>query len=40
MQIISNGDKLHELSMPILLENWAKHINMSSAEIFTQYAKC
>ena len=37
MQIVSLGDNLHEMSDPIF---WEKYFKMSSAEIFTQHAKC
>ena len=37
MQIILNGDNLHEMSTPVFLEKWEKKINSSSAE-FAQTA--
>ena len=40
MQIVSLGDNLHEKSKPIFWENLEEHFKMSSAEIFTQHAKC
>ena len=36
MQIVSNGDNLHEMSYPVL---WKKYFNMSSAESFTRSTK-
>ena len=36
MQIVSEGDNLHELSKPIFSE---KYFKMSSAEVFTPQAK-
>ena len=36
MQIVSNGDNLHEMSKSVF---WEKYFKMS-AEIFTQSAKC
>ena len=39
MQIVSNGDNLHEMSNPIFWEIYKKCFNMSSAEKFTQSAK-
>ena len=36
MQIVCNGDNLHEMSNPVFLEKWDKYnqfvINLSSAE--------
>ena len=41
MQSISLGDNLHEMSNPIFSEKKKeKYFKMSSAEIFTQHAKC
>ena len=37
MQIVSFGNNLHEVSNPIFFK---KKFKMSSAEIFTQHAKC
>ena len=37
MQIVSNGDNLHEMSNPVFLRK--KKIKMSSAENITQGAK-
>ena len=39
MQIVSNGDNLHEMSKPVFLENQIKYFKMVSAENFTQHAK-
>ena len=39
MQIVSNGDNLHEMSNPVSWENWEKYFKMSSAENFIQSAK-
>ena len=41
MQIVSNGDNLHEITNPVFWEkkNKKKNFNMSSAENFTQSAK-
>ena len=40
MQIVSIGDKLHETSTPVFLENNKKeYFNLSSAENFYQSAK-
>ena len=39
MQIVSNGDSLHEMSNPVSWENWEKYFKMSSAENFIQSAK-
>ena len=35
MQIVSNGDNLHEMSNPVF---WGKYFNMSSADFF--YTEC
>ena len=32
MQIVSNGDNLHEISNPVFMENKRNIINLSSAE--------
>ena len=41
MQTVSIGDSLHEISNLVFLENSEKKkIKMSSAENFTQSAKC
>ena len=37
MQIVSKGDSLHEMSSPVF---WERYFKMSSAENFTQSAKC
>ena len=40
MQIVSNGDNLHEVSKLFFFqEKWENCLKMSSAEIFTQSAK-
>ena len=39
MQIVSNGDNLHEMSKLVFLGKWEEYFNMSSVEIFTQNAK-
>ena len=39
MQIISNGDNLHEMSNPVFSEKYEKYFKMSSAENFSQRAK-
>ena len=39
MQIASSGDNLHEMSKPICLGKKEKHIEVSSAQNFTQHAK-
>ena len=39
MQIVSLGDNLHEMSDPISRKK-IRHFKMSSAEMFTQHAKC
>ena len=36
MQIVSNGDNLHDMSKPVF---WEKYFKMLTAEIFTQSAK-
>ena len=33
MQIVSNGDNLHEMSNPVVLKNMKNVINLSSAEL-------
>ena len=40
VQIVSLGDNLHEVSNPISRKNKKKYFKMSSAEYFTQHAKC
>ena len=40
MQIVSNGDNLHEMSNPVSLGKQEKYFKMSSGENFTQSAKC
>ena len=40
MQIVSIGDNLHEMSNPVFCEKQEKYQKMSSAENFTQNAKC
>ena len=39
MQIVSNGDNLHEISKPAFWEKWEKYFNISSGENFIQSAK-
>ena len=39
MQIVSNGDNLHEMSKPVFWEESEKYFNISSAGNFTQSAK-
>ena len=39
MQIVSNGDNLHEMLNPVFWKNKKKYFKMSSAENFTQNAK-
>ena len=41
MQIVSIGDNLHEMSIPVFWEKWESYFCMSSdsAEIFSQ-SKC
>ena len=39
MQIVSNGDNLHEMLKPVFWEKKKKYFKMSSAENFTQSAK-
>ena len=34
MQIVSNGDNLHEMSMPVFYEKISKYFKMSSGVIF------
>ena len=38
MQIVSIGDKLHEISKPVFWEKEEKYCNMSSSDNFTQGA--
>ena len=38
MQIVSQGDNLHEMSKPAFWEKLEKYFKMSSAEIFIQHA--
>ena len=33
MQVVSNGDNLHEISNPVFWEKEEKNINLSSAEL-------
>ena len=40
VQIVSSGDNLHEVPNPIFLGKIRKYFEMSSADIFTQHAKC
>ena len=40
MQIVSNGDNLHEMSNPVFWEKQEKYFKLSSAEIYTQHAMC
>ena len=40
MQIVSNGDNLHEMSKPVLWEKQEKYFKRSSAENFTQSDDC
>ena len=40
MQIVSTGDNLHKVSYLIFQEKLEKYFKMSSAENFTQNAKC
>ena len=40
MQIVSNGDNLHEMSNPVFWENKEKYFHMFSAQTFTQSVKC
>ena len=37
MQIVSIGDNLHEISMPVSGEKKEKYFKILSAEIFTQH---
>ena len=39
MQILFIRDNLHELSKPVILGQYEKYSNMSSADNFTQTAK-
>ena len=39
MQIVSDGDNLHEMSKSVFWEKLEKYFKMSSAEIFTQSVK-
>ena len=40
MQIVSNGDNLHEMSIPVFLEKKKKNIiNLSSAELAPRVVK-
>ena len=39
MQIVSQGDNLHEISKPISLERYKKYFKMSSAETFAKHAE-
>ena len=39
MQIVSNGDNLHEMSNPIFREKQEKYFKLVSAENFTQSVK-
>ena len=39
MQIVSTGDKLHEMSNPVFRKNEKNIINVSSAEITQRVAK-
>ena len=40
MQIFSLGDNSHEMSNPVFWEKQENYFKMSSAEFFTQHAKC
>ena len=40
MLIVSIGDNLHEMSNPLFWEKKETYFKISSAEIFTQHAKC
>ena len=40
MQIVSNGDNLHEMSKPVSWKEQEKYFRMSSAENVTLNAKC
>ena len=39
MQIVSNGENLHEMSNPVFGEKRKKYFNISSADYFTWSAK-
>ena len=39
MQIVSNGDNLHEMSNPVFWENKKNIINLSSAELAQKSVK-
>ena len=39
MQIVSNGDNLHEMSKPVFLEKLEEYFSMLSAENSTKSAK-
>ena len=39
MQIVSNGDNLHEMTNTVVLEEYEKYFKMSSAAYFTQHAQ-
>ena len=39
LQIVYNGDNLHEMSNPVFWEKIRKYFNMSSTKNFTQSAK-
>ena len=36
MQIVSNGDNLHEISKPVFRDKYEKYFKMSSVEFYTQ----
>ena len=40
MQMVSNGDHLHEMSNPVSWKKYEKYFQMLFAENFTQSAKC